>query len=235
MIKIIKSTLVAAVLLSSFFMFCLPLQAAEAPPLPVQPPAPDILQRTKDMQFTSNMAKTLFLNPLRLHPGTKIYISFSNTSSYVNQELSSWVEKKLVSRGYVVTRNASAAQFILQANLLYLGSESPDFGAASALHNGYGSPLPYVNHDHHPPPRPHGLAFLIDKMTQGDRLEAVRQSIFGVVDIRITEAGEKNDWVLAGTNRIICTCRFIGYETDLPMVQNAIADRLSEQLAGNFQ
>jgi hypothetical protein len=91
----------------------------------------------KDLEVQSKLSETIFLDPMSADKKT-LRIDVKNTSDQ-DVDLSA-LTGSLSAKGYRVVSDPNQAQYLLQANVLYVGKAS-DAATDQALGAGYGGPL----------------------------------------------------------------------------------------------
>lgn len=98
-----------------------------------------ISHRNLDVQ--AKMSDTVFLDPEVLESGKPIYVRVTNTSDFQEIDFGKTIKEKIAASGRQVTNNPKEANYLLQANLLYLGEEKKDMTMEGAVAGGVGGIL----------------------------------------------------------------------------------------------
>lgn len=95
----------------------------------------------RELNVQAKMSDTVFLDPATLEKNRKIYLRVTNTSDFQELDISEILKQRLTDKGYIVVKKPSEAQYILQANLLYLGEKSEKLTMDGMLAGGFGGGL----------------------------------------------------------------------------------------------
>lgn len=90
--------------------------------------------------------RAVFLDASKLGGGKKIYLSVKNTSK-CGADIASMASGKLASKGYEITHDAAAADFVVQAQVLYCDHKRENNKIGGAL-LGAGAALGIASHNH---------------------------------------------------------------------------------------
>lgn len=96
---------------------------------------------SRELAVQAKMSETVFLDPVTLEKNRKIYLRVTNTSDFQDLDISDVLRQQLTSKGYVLVKKPSEAQYILQANLLYLGERKEKLTMEGMLAGGFGGGL----------------------------------------------------------------------------------------------
>ena len=92
----------------------------------------------RNLETKTNLSNTIFLDPVSDNQQS-VFISVKNTSDQ-EIDISRRLSNAFKSKGYVVSKNASQAHYLLQANIRKVGKMSVA-ASQNALGGGYGSAL----------------------------------------------------------------------------------------------
>lgn len=95
----------------------------------------------RELNVQAKMSDTVFLDPATLEANRKIYLRVTNTSDFQEIDIADLLRQKLTEKGYVLVKKPSEAQYILQANLLYLGEKKEKLTMEGMLAGGFGGGL----------------------------------------------------------------------------------------------
>lgn len=95
----------------------------------------------RELNVQAKMSDTVFLDPATLEKNRKIYLRVTNTSDFQELDIKEILKQRLTDKGYVVVSKPSEAQYILQANLLYLGEKKDALTMEGMLAGGFGGGL----------------------------------------------------------------------------------------------
>lgn len=95
----------------------------------------------RNLEVKAKMSDTVFLNPEVLESGKPVYIRVTNTSDFQEIDFGKAIRDKVIAAGRSVTTNPKEANYLLQANLLYLGEEKRDMTMEGAVTGGVGGIL----------------------------------------------------------------------------------------------
>lgn len=95
----------------------------------------------RELSVQAKMSETVFLDPATLEKDRKIYIRFTNTSDFQDINIGDLLKARIASEGFTVVKKPSEAQYILQANLLYLGEKKESLTMEGMLSGGFGGGL----------------------------------------------------------------------------------------------
>jgi hypothetical protein len=98
-----------------------------------------ISHRNLDVQ--AKMSDTIFLNPEVLESGKPVYVRVINTSDFQEIDFGKLIKDKITAAGRRVTTNPKEANYLLQANLLYMGEQKKDMTMEGAVAGGVGGLL----------------------------------------------------------------------------------------------
>lgn len=93
------------------------------------------------LDVQAKMSDTIFLNPETLESGKPIYVRVTNTSDFQEIDFGKLIREKITTAGRAVTTNPKEANYLLQANLLYLGEQKKDMTMEGAVEGGVGGLL----------------------------------------------------------------------------------------------
>lgn len=97
--------------------------------------------QNREMSLTAQMSDTIFLDAETLMNNRKVFVRVTNTSDFQEIDFHGTITGKLFAKGFSVTNNPSEADYLIQANLLYLGEEKEDMTADGMLAGGFGGGL----------------------------------------------------------------------------------------------
>ncbi len=90
----------------------------------------------RDLDVQTKMSATVFLDPVAPERRT-VFVQVRNTSDRPDFDLQRPITEAVTAKGYTVVEDATAATYVLQANVLQVGKNAPT-AAEAALHQGYG-------------------------------------------------------------------------------------------------
>lgn len=93
----------------------------------------------KDLQVSSKMTDTVFLDPVGAEDRT-VFVQTRNTSDKPDFTIEAQLKAILASKGYQISYNPNAAHYLLQVNILQVGLSNPSAAEASFA-GGFGSAL----------------------------------------------------------------------------------------------
>lgn len=96
-----------------------------------------ISKRNLDVQ--SRMSDTIFLDPVAPEDRT-VYLEVRNSTDKADFDIETSIEQAIADRGYILVDDPTAAQYILQANVLQAGKNSRS-AADDAFGGGFGSTI----------------------------------------------------------------------------------------------
>ena len=95
----------------------------------------------RNLEVQAKMSDTVFLDPEVLESGKPIYVRVTNTSDFQEIDFGKAIKDRITASGRLVTSNPKEANYVLQANLLYLGEEKKDMTMEGAVAGGVGGVL----------------------------------------------------------------------------------------------
>jgi hypothetical protein len=95
----------------------------------------------RNLEVQAKMSDTVFLDPEVLESGKPIYVRVTNTSDFQEIDFGKAIKERIAASGRQVTSNPKEANYLLQANLLYLGEEKKDMTMEGAVAGGVGGLL----------------------------------------------------------------------------------------------
>ena len=95
----------------------------------------------RDMSLSAQMSDTIFLDPEILNKNRSVFVRVTNTSDFQEINFADILKGKLTVKGFSITNSPSSAGYIIQANLLYIGTEKQDLTAEGMLAGGFGGAM----------------------------------------------------------------------------------------------
>ncbi len=95
----------------------------------------------RDLTVQAKMSDTVFLDPATMEKNRKVYLRFTNTSDFQEVNIGDLLRARLAEHGYKLVKKPGEAQYILQANLLYLGEKKEKLTMEGMLSGGFGGGL----------------------------------------------------------------------------------------------
>jgi hypothetical protein len=215
--------------------------------------------QNRSLSLSARMSDTIFLDPESVAKNKSVYVRVTNTSDFQEIDFADMLKKRLQAKGCSITESPSAAGYIVQSNLLYMGQEKKDLTAEGMVAGGFGGALAgsTIGSGWRGPTAGAlglGLVGAVAGAVVGSMVHV--DTYFGALDIQIKEAspnavrGVMTTDAAQGSSttlhterevksnyqeyrtRIVVTAR----QTNIDRVEacNAIADRLATQIAGMF-
>lgn len=95
----------------------------------------------RNLNVQTQMSDTILLDPIALAENRKIYIRTTNTSDFQDIDIQNILAQKLIGKGFEVVANPKDAEYMVQANLLYMGEQKGGMNMDSVIAGGFGGAL----------------------------------------------------------------------------------------------
>jgi hypothetical protein len=170
------------------------------------------------MEVRTATSDKVALNPKLVESGKPIFVVVTNEESYQELNFGQLIRDKIIAAGKTITKNPREASYLLQADLLYIGSPLKDMSLERSIRGGFGS-------------------LLGGNLTD---TEANGSATIGLVDIMIKEnvddlPGVKRETEYTYQNyRTRLGVNVIQYNIDRGRTSEFISSRLAERIAEFF-
>ncbi|MDT8420104.1 MAG: complement resistance protein TraT [Desulfuromonadales bacterium] len=92
----------------------------------------------RELAVEAKMSETIFLDAEALTDEPKIFVRVANTSDFQEIDFSQQLIERFGAMGYQVTRKAKEADYLVTANLLYMGEKTSEIDPESMFTAGFG-------------------------------------------------------------------------------------------------
>lgn len=86
-------------------------------------------------------SETIFLDPVTLSASPNVYVRVTNTSDFQDLDFAQELKGKLASMGYNITNSPAEAQYLVTANILFMGENASKVDMNSVVSSGFGGAL----------------------------------------------------------------------------------------------
>ena len=97
--------------------------------------------QNREMSLSAKMSDTIFLDPEILNKNRSVFVRVTNTSDFQEIDFAELLKSKLIAKSFSITNSPSSAGYIIQANLLHMGTEREDLTAEGMLAGGFGGAM----------------------------------------------------------------------------------------------